>query len=413
MQLIKKKFIFNGLPALEDGSVRITNVRSNRMWALVGFLALRRGEWVSRDEAAETLWPESNSSQAKQNLRQLLVLCTKAFGNTVLANRTALKLNESECECDIWHDGVRSNFFEASSEEWVISARPSNFDSVFDTEEPITDPGLIFLEKLDGTEFDNTATSQFHIWVSQGRYDEPIQVLQHRRLRGQLSLRGHGLLANLYHLKGLQSETRAVLDACIEFEEFAEDIYYLLAFSQFNHFQYRLDLALEYANRASCRATLNEPFVYFGAIAAICMLTEPQKHLPTAQKHYQIAVKNQFKEYACLLNYFTALSEVRSGNRNAKGRLDSLYVILSQNGREGTTAKMLARVGQLYHLLGHHEKAKDAYLKALAQARRTEGIQNVTEITTYLAEFYTEHGELTKALAHHAECVSIRRDLGH
>lgn len=406
-------FLFNGLPAYEVNGKINRSVRSSRMWSLVGFLALRRGCWINRNEIAQALWPDTTPAKSKQNLRQVLLLCSKTFGKIILVDRVAVKLDDVACECDIWKDGVLSSFFESSTEDWVLAARPSTFASVFDTEEALTDPSLIFLQKLRGTEFDNTATSQFQIWVSQGRYDEPIQLLQHRRTEGTLSLRGHGLLANLYQLKGLHNETRAVLDACLDFEEFKEDIYYLLAFSQFNHFQYRLDLALEYANLASSRATLNEPYVFFGAIAAMCMLTEPQKHLPIAQKYYQIAVKNQFKEYASLLNYFTALSEVRAGNPKAQDRLDSLFVILSQNGREGTTAKMLARVGQLYHLIGHHDKAEDAYLKALAQARRTEGIQNVTEITTYLAEYYTEHGELTKALAYHAECVSIRRDLGH
>lgn len=408
-----KRFVLNGLPALEIGGTRITSVRSNRMWAVIGFLALRRGEWISRDEVAEALWPEATSVQAKQNLRQLLLLCSKSFGACILANRTAIKLADSAYDCDIWHEGVQNNFFETSSEDWVLEARPSSFDSVFSTQEPITDPGLIFLEKLRGTEFDITATSQFQIWVSQGRYDEPIQVLQACRLRGELSLRGHGLLANLYHLKGLQHEARAVLDACMNLQGFQEDLYYVFAFSQSNHFHYKLDLALEYANRAANRATLSEPYVLFGAICAICMLTEPKEHLPLAKKYYQIAVKNQFKEYACLMNYFTALSEVRTGNRQAIGRLDEIQVILSDAGREGTTAKYLARVGQLYHLLGYHDQAEDAYLTALCQARRTDGIQNVTEITTYLAEFYTEHAELDRALAYHAECISIRRDLGH
>ena len=408
------RFTFNGLPALNVGGERITTVRSSRMWALVGYLALsERGTWVTRNEVADAIWPEAHSVQAKQSLRQTLLLCAKTFGSVILADRTSLKLDDSQCECDIWLDGVQSNFFEASSEEWVLEARPTSFDSVLDEPEPVTDPSLLFLQKLQGFEFDNTATNQFNVWVAQGRYDSPIDVLNRCRAEGSLSLRGHALLANLYVLKGRTQEARVALTACQDFDEFNSDSYYLYAFSQLNHFEYRLDLALEYAKRAKEKSSLGEPFIYFGAVAVICMLTEPEVHLPMAQAHLQIATKNKFQEHACMMNYYIALDEMRQRHPRALDRLDKILDILVQGGRVGTTNKLLARVGQIYNLLGNFEQAEAAYLGALHQARLTDGIPNLTEISTYLAEFYSERGDFTKALAYHTECISIRRDHGH
>ncbi len=383
------------------------------MWDLVGYLALHRAHWVSREEIADALWPGADSDHAKQSLRQTLLLCTKAFGNLILIDRKALKLDDESCECDIWIDGVQSNFFELSSDQWILDARNVDLVSVYEVPERVTDPGLIFLEKLQGTEFDQLATSQFQMWMSQGRLSIPIQVLKHKDQSSKLSLRGNGLLAILLAYSGAEAEATMVLNKCQQFEGFEEDIYYLYGSCLTHHGEYRLDIALEYAKKVIKRVTVQDPVVQFGVVSTICVLTPPSYHLPLAKKFLELARRNQFEEYACHLEYYFALDETRSGNPKARDRLDRMKRVLTQSGREGTTNKLLARVGQLFELLGHLPEAEDSYLTALAQSKQTNGTSHYAEVLNYVAEFYTTTGRLNEALSFHTQCITLRRDFGH
>ena len=45
---------------------------AQRMRRLVARLALAGGAWVSRDQLARELWPDSDAAQARTNLRKLL-----------------------------------------------------------------------------------------------------------------------------------------------------------------------------------------------------------------------------------------------------------------------------------------------------------------------------------------------------
>ena len=50
----------------------ITTVNTNRLQALLAYLALHTGVQHSREHLAFLFWPDSTESQARTNLRQLL-----------------------------------------------------------------------------------------------------------------------------------------------------------------------------------------------------------------------------------------------------------------------------------------------------------------------------------------------------
>src|SRR5262245_19808992 len=119
-------------------------VRSRSIEWLLALLALRHGRAVSRSWLAGTLWPESEESQALQNLRHALVELRRALGpestRIQSPSRDALTLDLGGAEVDVvrfdaaMRDGeeaglaaavelYRGPLLEGCVEEWVLPER--------------------------------------------------------------------------------------------------------------------------------------------------------------------------------------------------------------------------------------------------------------------------------------------------
>lgn len=64
--------LFGAIQLTSDGGAPIGAVKSNRLQSLLAFLVLKAGTPQSKEHLAALLWPESEDSQARTNLRQLL-----------------------------------------------------------------------------------------------------------------------------------------------------------------------------------------------------------------------------------------------------------------------------------------------------------------------------------------------------
>lgn len=80
-----------GAPGWNDGAKAFA-FAPERRFQLLALLAMRTGEWVSRDKAAALLWPEHTLSEARRNLRHVLFKARAAIGGEGLdVNERALR----------------------------------------------------------------------------------------------------------------------------------------------------------------------------------------------------------------------------------------------------------------------------------------------------------------------------------
>ena len=94
-----KIFLF-GPPRLERQGETI-ELSLRKATALLIYLAVTKGEF-SRDELATLLWPESDQSSARANLRRTLYIVNKSVGQEILlAGREIVYLNP---QVDAWTD---------------------------------------------------------------------------------------------------------------------------------------------------------------------------------------------------------------------------------------------------------------------------------------------------------------------
>src|SRR5437879_13264200 len=66
----------------------VTTISTNRLQSLLAFLILRTEAPQSREQVASLLWPESDESQARTNLRQLLHHLKRALPGECTSLRT-------------------------------------------------------------------------------------------------------------------------------------------------------------------------------------------------------------------------------------------------------------------------------------------------------------------------------------
>jgi DNA-binding SARP family transcriptional activator len=89
-----------GHPEVRRGEETLTVFRSNRILALLGFLSFHRG-WRSREQVAETLWPQRGPESSRQNLRQTILYTRQLLGSSgILVNGSSISLNP-EVEVDV------------------------------------------------------------------------------------------------------------------------------------------------------------------------------------------------------------------------------------------------------------------------------------------------------------------------
>lgn len=89
-----------GVPSFETDEKTITIFRTNRILALLGILASRRGTWT-REAVAQALWPDSLTEEGRHNLRQVVLQAKKLLGEGVFhTSKNSLELT-AEVETDV------------------------------------------------------------------------------------------------------------------------------------------------------------------------------------------------------------------------------------------------------------------------------------------------------------------------
>ena len=106
------------------GQHLLTSLSTNRLQSLLAFLVLHSDVAQSREHLAFLLWPESNESQARTNLRQLIHHLRRALPVEcpllVTDNRTVRWRLDNSCSVDV-------NEFEAAVAQAADAEKKSNF----------------------------------------------------------------------------------------------------------------------------------------------------------------------------------------------------------------------------------------------------------------------------------------------
>ena len=121
-----------GSPILEHRGENV-NISLRKALTLLIYLAVRKGKF-SRDELATLLWPESDQSSARANLRRTLYVINKDLGEEILSSdKEIIFLNP---QIDVWTDVEE---FRRCVEESALASK-SSIDNVSISKES-TRPG--------------------------------------------------------------------------------------------------------------------------------------------------------------------------------------------------------------------------------------------------------------------------------
>src|ERR1044071_5251794 len=97
--------VLGGLKVVQDGRT-ISRFRSRQTGMVLAYLAMHPGHRVSREQLAETMWPESEPAAARHNLRMALSSLRGQLndpstgGPSLASDATALRLEPQAYVCD-------------------------------------------------------------------------------------------------------------------------------------------------------------------------------------------------------------------------------------------------------------------------------------------------------------------------
>ena len=145
MESLWRVCLFDGPRLLGSGGAEVRRFRSQRVAALLAYLALRLGKDVSREELAEALWPEEDPKVTANRLRVSLTSLRHQLepagvspGSVLDSSRAGyLRLRRESVACDVdafdsaWKRGDLSEAARLASgpllpgffDEWILSER--------------------------------------------------------------------------------------------------------------------------------------------------------------------------------------------------------------------------------------------------------------------------------------------------
>lgn len=411
----------NGTPQAQVEAIPITRVRSDRVWALLGYLAWRRGEWVTREELSLRLWPDVPSKTARHRLRQTLQYVKASFRESPLeATSHSLRLSGLVL-VDVSTQGIGPDFLDGLRDDWIQDARPpaaaSGWMALIEGEEERhrSDKVLAEVKGLSEPELDEYLKGQLSVWLMSGKLAGPITSLHELRCSGHLSATGMLALVEMHLTRGETDSglqllrDRLVVDAPGSlrlWRNYLEGVH-----------AHRLGWEAE-ARRAYAAvvsgAERSAPSLRLQAQFMMGFLPPVHQNPGQLSKLAQDGVKraqvhrDRFRELGfCLL---LAIADLRLGDtRSAKKRLEELHLAYSQSGRPGQTASLLGRVGRLYQELGDEGEADRCFALALSQARQIDNPRVLAEALTFVADRHIEKEEYPDAMLLHLEALALRR----
>lgn len=407
-----------GRPEARVGDRLVQRVRSDRVWGLMGYLALRGREWVPRVEVAAALWPEASESVARKRLRQTLLYVREAFCGAEALNVTDKLVRLADgVDTDV-SGNVPADFLETLDDPWILAERGEM--SVRLEMEPVMEgqeDAAVLRRDLAGLsrpEVDEYVRGHLPIWMRTGRLEGPLHVLEDLADRQQLGAEGLLSLAEMRLWRGelalcLKWLRHRSVDAAIgplaAWRSFLEGVHAHRSGSAEDAYRH-YKLALRNPN-ASPVVWLQAQY-QLGFVDPVHMSASRLRRVAADGMARADEIGDPFRRmtFELLLAYADHHAHDRS---SALVRLAKFEQYFSVPGRPHQTAPLLYRAGRLYQELEALEPADRCFAVALEHASLTDNPRLHAEALTYVADRKLEQGCFADGMLLHLEALAIRR----
>lgn len=400
-----------------DGRV-FQRVRSDRVWGLMGYLALQGREWVPRAEVASALWPEVLESVARKRLRQTLLYVRDAFGGAEVLDITDKHVRLAVgVESDV-SGHAPADFLETLDDPWILTVRDEMsvrnvIDAVMSGQE-----GTAELRRdmagLSWPEVDEYVRGHLPIWMRAGRLEGPLHVLEDLADREHLGAEGLLALAEMRLWRGeLTQGLRWLRHRQVETADGSLGAWRSFLEGMHAHRMGAMEEALR-RYQLALRNPSASPVVWLqaqymlGFVDPVHLSARKLRRLAAEGKERAAQIGDPFRgmTFELLLAYADHHSDDRS---SAIERLTKFAQYFSVPGRPHQTAPLLYRAGRLCQELDALETADRCFAIALEHASLTDNPRIHAEALTYVADRNLELGCFADAMVLHLEALAIRR----
>lgn len=407
-----------GVPEARSGDIVYRRVRSDRVWALLGYLALHGHSWTPRTEVAAVLWPDASDSLARKRLRQTLIYVRDAFEGLEVVQVTDKLLRLSQdvvTDVDAHHPAP--NLLETLDDEWIRHLTRDlsihDFESIEDDKE--SESLRRDLVGLSRPEVEEYLRGHLPIWLRSGRLNAPLAILEELARDHQLDAVGYLALAEMRIWRGelalgqgwlRRREVQSATDSLLAWRHFLEGMH-----------AHRSGWDAEALR--SYQLALRNPKVHplvslqsqylVGYVEPIHQDALQLRRLVADGKQHATRVGDPFR--ARMFDVFLVIADHRVGDdKAALARLAAFSEYFGTPGRPHQTAPLLYRAGRLYQELGVPDAADRCFAVALEHALMTENPRIHAEALTYVADRKLELEIYGEALLLHLEALAIRRE---
>lgn len=402
-------------------------LRSRQAWALLGFLALRPGEWTDRAALASAIWPDAEPGRARHNLRQVLRYIREGLPENerwLLVDSVGMRIDDSEIDlqCFPSEDDGGGEFLEGFQFAWSISARIEQGVEDAGEEEtpPFPTPGSF--SRMGSETRRSAVLGLVPAWIARGEYSEALEeIARLRQLPGYATDLDLGLceaeLLVASHRIGLARTALVRLAPQLAKTSNGQAARGKMVEALCHSRQHLFDLAAEASTAAYRLADGAKDFATAKKalhVAAYAHQTrgDSDRAKRALRKGLQLAEADRSGTWAPILRYLAVRQSATTGEtRPAESTVDSVVQALQASEEPGVCAVYLGRLGRILEHFDDYSKAMRLYDNALDLLRGTECVREISEIHTYRGDLHRRLGDSPRSLAEHLEAVALRRPL--
>ena len=382
------------------------SVRSDRVWALLAYLAVHAPQWCDRTDVAAALWPGVESDSARHRLRQTLLYVKAGIGSAVESDRKRLRL-ANHVRTDIVPGQKYAAFLDGLTDEWLEEFRLRSTYAMLDADEE-PDGDHSDWEHLSVSELEAYLLGQLPLWLRAGRLRDPIRRLARYPSRSDVTrLALAELHLTLGEIKPAETELSLVRSRpdLLAWQKYLEGT--------------ALHRSGDHKRAAACyresiRLAKDAPQWALQAMIFLGYTGEVQSDpdrlerlaaegLRRAEEAGDAVRREMFELLAVLL------LALRGDKAAALRRLSHLERFFWPMTMPGVSASQLLRVGRLYEHFGELDKADRTYDRALRQTLLTDNGRLQAEAFSFIGDRHLAEGRYAESMAQHTEAAAIRR----
>lgn len=395
----------------------VEQVRSRKIWELLGYLALT-GVKVERSAAALAIWDGEPLGRALQNLRQTLLYIRQQFPSAahwLEVSRTTLSIRLDKIEIEIEMETFLSRYTGTWGRQFINETAP-----VSDIEDDFL---FVPFKRLDRETRRSALLGMSPAMINLGQFRQGLEEIQNLRQHptyandfalaaceaeiltfGKKIPEARGILAEFWNHPESQKPKNfgrlRVLDSACTYAE--------------GNFQKSRSEALEVArlnsNLGISRQVGRSMHI---AIGASFFLKDTETANSLLQKALKFSASELEGPWHLIFRFLDVYFKVDSGEEEGLSeQLDNLKDRFWSDTQNGINAVFLARLGYLYQKQDYSNKAELLYVEGLRRLSATDCHHETAEVHSYLGDLYGSRKQFDESMNAHLSAVKLRRPLG-